>query len=149
MAPQQGSSQNPIVIAKNNLVATMQKETQTIKSDFPKLKTANEAQVKQYFARQLQVFCGFIDKTKEICQAYFEREAVPVSLVRAMEDYYTTLRVTLSEFPDVAMDEKLQTAIGKVLMPYSQVLNKMSKLADDYEENKRREAEAQQAGAGQ
>ena len=144
MAPPQGQSTSPIVEAKNRLIAAMQKETAGMKGNYEKLKTQDPAKVKQYFAHELQLFCGFVDSTKDICQAYFEKEVIPVSLVRAMEDYYATLKVMLSEFPDVAMDEKLQAAVGKVFMPYSSVLNKLSKLSDDYEAQKRAEAAQQQ-----
>ena len=142
MAPPQGKSTSPVVEAKNRLVAAMQKETEGMKGNYEKLKTADPKKVKQYFAHELQLFCGFVDGSKSICEAYFQKEVVPVSLIRAMEDYYTTLKVMLSEFPDVAMDERLQAAVGKVFLPYQQVLTKMSTLADNYEEQKRKEAEA-------
>jgi hypothetical protein len=145
MAQPQGKSTSPIVEAKNRLVVAMQKETQGMKDNYEKLKTAETQKVKQYFAHQLQLFCGFVDGTKSICEAYFQKEVIPVTLIRAMEDYYTTLKVMLSEYPDVAMDEKLQAAVGKIFLPYKQVLSKMSKLADDYEEQKRQEAAAQAA----
>jgi|GEM_PF-5861889 len=144
MAPPQGQSTSPIVEAKNRLVAAMQKETEGMKGNYEKLKTTDPAKVKQYFAHELQLFCGFVDSTKDICAAYFEKEVIPITLVRAMEDYYATLKVMLSEFPDVAMDEKLQSAVGKVFLPYSTVLNKLSKLADNYEEQKKAEAAGQQ-----
>ena len=146
MATPQGGSTSPVVEAKNRLVAAMQKETEGLKGNYEKLKTADPAKVKQYFAHELQLFCGFVDSTKTICQAYFEKEVIPVSLVRAMEDYYATLKVMLSEYPDVAMDEKLQAAVGKVFLPYQQVLSKMSKLADAYEQQKAQEAAQQPPG---
>jgi len=134
---------SPVVEAKNRLVAAMQKETEGLKSNYEKLKTTDEKKVKQYFAHELQLFCSFVDSSKSIFQAYFEKEMVPVSLIRAMEDYYATMKVMLSEFPDVAMDPKLQSAVSKVFLPYSQVLGKMSQLADDYVAKKKAEAALQ------
>jgi hypothetical protein len=103
-----------------------------MKDDYEKLKKQNEVQVKKYFAHQLQYFCSFVDQIKSVTEVYFSHNSVPVSMIRAMEDYYATLRVMLSEFPEVAMDQKLQGAIGKIFMPYQKVLGKMSTLADQY-----------------
>jgi len=129
--------ENPIVQAKKRLTVALQKETESLKKNYKKLQGAPEVKVKQYFAHELQLFCKFVDNMKHVIEAYFSRNSVPVSLIRAMEDYYATLKVMLSEFPEVAMDPKLEGAIGKVFLPYQSVLGKMGKVADSYIKQKK------------
>jgi hypothetical protein len=126
------SDENPIVTAKKRLTAALDRETESMKGNYEKLKQADQVKLKKFFAHELQLFCGFVDQTKDVIEAYFNHNSVPVGLIRSMEDYYATLKVLLSEFPDVAMDPKLQGAVSKAFLPYQQVLSKMSKVADDY-----------------
>lgn len=125
-------SENPVVQAKKRLTAAMKKETASMKDHYEKLKAMPEKKVKQYFAHQLQIFCTIVDGSKNVVEAYFSHDTVPVSMIRAMEDYYATFKVVLSEFPEVAMDPKLQKAVQGVFLPYQKVLGKMSEVADRY-----------------
>lgn len=125
-------AENPLVEAKKKLIAAMNSETENLKSSYDKLKAADEVKVKRYFAQRLQVFCHIVDQSKPVVETYFTHETVPVSLIRALEDYYATMKVMLSEFPDVAMDPKLETAVSRVFLPYQQILSKLSSVADDF-----------------